>query len=235
MWRACALSAARPLRQKKLLASPRGPHHGAMKLTTMTQVTVDGVMQGNGHASPEELASGFTRDGWALGAFADDTGEMITEAYQRADAFSFGRRTYEMFAETWGTRPEMRQHPIGVALNRVQKYVVSDSLDRPDWGPVDLLSGDPIAAISELKEASLGEMQVHGSATLIRALLVAGLIDEMTLLVVPVVLGQGKRLFPDDGPDAALEVIRSHTDARGVGVHVYRPAGTPEYYPARPD
>ena len=76
---------------------------------------------------------------------------------------------------------------------------------------------------------------MHGSATLVRSLFAAGLIDEMTLLVVPVVLGQGMRLFPDDGPDAALEVVRSHTDAKGVGVHVYRPAGIPEYHPARPN
>lgn len=102
---------------------------------------------GNGHATPEELEGGFTRDGWALGAFADDTGEMITETYQRADAFLFGRRTYEMFAETWGTRPEMRSHPIGVALNQAQKYVASSTLERPSWGPVTLLSGDPIWAI----------------------------------------------------------------------------------------
>jgi dihydrofolate reductase len=205
-----------------------------MKLTTMTQITVDGVMQGNGHATPEELEGGFTRDGWALGVFADDTGEMITETYQRADAFLFGRRTYEMFAETWGTRPEMRSHPIGVALNETQKYVASSTLERPAWGPVTLLSGDPVAAIREVKTSSSGEMQVHGSATLIRALFAAGLIDEMILLVVPVVLGQGMRLFPSDGPDATLEVIRSHTDAKGVGVHVYRPAGIPEYHPARP-
>jgi dihydrofolate reductase len=205
-----------------------------MRLTTMTQITVDGVMQGNGHATPEELEGGFTRDGWALGAFADDTGEMITKTYQRADAFLFGRRTYEMFAETWGTRPEMRSHPIGVALNQAQKYVASSTIERPSWGPVTLLSGDPISAIRKLKKSSSGEIQVHGSAILIRSLFAAGLIDEMTLLVVPVVLGQGLRLFPSDGPDATLEVIRSHTDAKGVGVHVYRPAGIPEYHPARP-
>ncbi|GAA4386430.1 hypothetical protein GCM10023088_57380 [Actinomadura verrucosospora] len=121
----------------------------------MTQITVDGVMQGNGHATPEELASGFNRDGWALGAFADDTGEMITG--------------------TWGTRPEMQAHPIGVALNGAQKYVASNSLERPSWGPVTLLSGDATAAIRELKESSSGEIQVHGSAKLIRSLLAAGL------------------------------------------------------------
>ncbi|MEU9022046.1 dihydrofolate reductase family protein [Actinomadura sp. NPDC048394] len=205
-----------------------------MRLTTMTQITVDGVMQGNGHATPEELESGFTRDGWALGAFADDTGEMITATYQRADAFLFGRRTYEMFAETWGARPGMQAHPIGVALNQSQKYVASNSLQQPSWGPVTLLSGDATAAIKELKESSSGEIQVHGSASLIRSLLAAGLIDELTLLVVPVLLGQGMRLFPDVGPAAALEVISSHTDAKGVGVHVYRPAGEPEFHPARP-
>ena len=231
-WPACGA----PLPPTLMVAgSAGGSHHGHMRLTTMTQITVDGVMQGNGHATPEELESGFTRDGWALGVFADDTVEMITETYQRADAFLFGRRTYEMFADTWGTRPEMRSHPIGVALNGAHKYVVSSALERPAWGPATLLAGDPIPAIRELKRSSAGEIQVHGSATLVRSLFAAGLIDEMTLLVVPVVLGQGMRLFPDHGPDAALEVVRSHTDAKGVGVHVYRPAGIPEYHPARPN
>src|SRR5215210_5147463 len=111
-----------------------------MRLTTMTQVTVDGVMQGNGHATDEERSSGFERGGWAVGAFGDETGTFITETYLRADAFLFGRRTYEMFAETWGTVEQMRTHPIGAALNSAPKYVASTSLTDPQWQPTTVLS-----------------------------------------------------------------------------------------------
>lgn len=204
-----------------------------MKLTTMTQITVDGVMQANGHASAEERAEGFERDGWAMGVFADDTGDFITETYRRADAFLFGRRTYEMFHDTWGTKDEMRAHPIGAALNTTPKYVVSNTLVEPAWPGTTVLSGDVAASIRRLKAGPGGEVQVHGSGALIRWLLANDLVDELTLLTVPVILGQGERLFPADGVDVALEVLEAHTDARGVGVQVYRPAGRPEYRPNR--
>jgi len=208
-----------------------------MKLTTMTQITVDGVMQGNGHATPDELEAGFTRDGWAMGVFADDTGEFITETYQRAEAFLFGRRTYEMFQQTWGTNQQMREHPIGVALNQAPKYVVSNTLSDPSWTNTTLLSGlsgDITEAILKLKASPGGELQVHGSGALIRRLLASDLVDEFTLLTVPVILGQGTRLFPEAGLDVALDLISSRSDAKGVTVQVYRPAGRPEYHPARP-
>lgn len=205
-----------------------------MKLTTMTQITVDGVMQGNGHATPDELAAGFTRDGWALGVFADDSSKFITDTYQRAEAFLFGRRTYEMFQQTWGTNQQMREHPIGVALNTAPKFVVSNTISDPSWTNTTLLSGDVAAAIMKLKARPGGELQVHGSGVLIRWLLANDLIDELTLLTVPVILGQGTRLFPQTGLDVRLDVISTHSDARGVTVQVYRPAGRPEYHPARP-
>lgn len=206
-----------------------------MKLTTMTQVTVDGVMQGNGHATADELASGFTRDGWAMGVFADDTGDSITAAYQRAGAFLFGRRTYEMFQQTWGTNPQMREHPIGVALNSASKFVASHTIREPTWGDTTLLSGDITAAIRDLKSSPGGELQVHGSGTLIRWLLANELVDELILLTVPVIVGQGTRLFPENGPDIALDLdlIESHIDAKGVIVQVYRPTGRPKYRPNR--
>jgi len=205
-----------------------------MKLSTMTQMTVDGVMQGNGHADPEELAGGFVRDGWAMGVFADDTGDFITETYQRADAFLFGRRTYEMFQRTWGTNEQMRAHPIGVALNEAPKYVASNTIREPTWNNTTLLSGDITEAVRDLKGAPGAEIQVHGSGALIRWLLSRDLIDELTLLTVPVILGQGTRLLPDAGIDVALELVEARIDAKGVIVQVYRPAGRPEYRPNRP-
>jgi dihydrofolate reductase len=200
-----------------------------MKLTTMTQVTVDGVVQGNGGASDEDRRNGFERGGWARGAGDDQTRALITQTYQRADAFLFGRRTYELFADSWGTLEEMHAHPIGVALNETPKYVASTTLTEPRWADTTVLSGDLAAAIGKLKAKPGGELQVHGSGTLIRWLLESDLIDEMTLLIVPVVLGQGTRLFPDAGPDRALDLVESRVDSKGVTIQVYRPAGRPQY------
>ena len=200
-----------------------------MKLTVMTQVTVDGVVQGNGGASDEDRRNGFERGGWAKGAGDDETRTLITRTYQRAGAFLFGRRTYELFAGSWGAIEEMRAHPIGVALNEMPKYVASATLTEPRWANTTVLSGDLAAAIGELKARPTGELQVHGSGTLVRWLLENDLVDEMTLLIVPVVLGQGTRLFPDTGPDLALDLVESRTDSKGVTVQVYRPAGRPQY------
>jgi dihydrofolate reductase len=200
-----------------------------MKLTTMTRVSVDGVMQGNGGASDEDRRSGFERGGWAMGAGDSETLAFINETYQRADAFLFGRRTYELFAGSWGAIEEMRAHPVGVALNETPKYVASTTLTEPRWANTTVLSGDLAAAIGRLKAKPGGELQVHGSGTLIRWLLDNDLVDEITLLIVPVVLGQGTRLFPGTGPDMALDLVESRADSKGVTIQVYRPAGRPQY------
>jgi dihydrofolate reductase len=198
-----------------------------MQLTTMTQVTVDGVVQGNGGSSDEDRRNGFDRGGWAMGAGDDETLTAITEAYQRADAFLFGRRTYELFAGSWGAIAAMRAQPIGVALNQRPKYLASTSVTEPRWADTTVLSGDLGSAIGELKAKPGGELQVHGSGALVRWLLERDLVDEMTLLVVPVVLGQGTRLFPDRGREIALDLVDSRTDSKGVTTQVYRPAGRP--------
>jgi dihydrofolate reductase len=199
-----------------------------MRLTTMTQVTVDGVMQGNGGASDEDRWNGFERGGWAMGAGDNQTMTLINQTYQRADAFLFGRRTYEIFAGSWGAIEEMRAHPIGVALNETPKYVASTTLTDPKWSDTTVLSGDLAAAIGELKAMPAGELQVHGSGALIRWLLENDLVDEMNLLIVPVVLGQGTRLFPATGPDLALDLVDSRADSKGVTIQVYRLAGRPQ-------
>ena len=207
-----------------------------MKLTTMTQVTIDGVMQGNGGATDEDRKNGFERGGWALGAGDDDTMRVITETYRRADAFLFGRRTYELFAGYWGAgeraraaAEDPRKHPITDALNTKPKYLVSTTLTEPRWANTTVLSGDLAAAIGELKAKPAGELQVHGSGALIRWLLENDLVDEINLLIVPVVLGQGTRLFPDAGPDIALDLVDSRADSKGVTIQVYRPGGRPQY------
>ena len=200
-----------------------------MKLTTMTQITLDGVVQGNGAASEEDRRGGLERGGWALGAGDDQTRTLINETYQRADAFLFGRRTYELFLGSWGTTDEHRAHPVGVALDKTPKYVASTTLTEPSWANTTVLSGDLAAAIGELKAKPGGELQVHGSGTLVRWLLAHGLVDEITLLTIPVILGQGTRLFPDTGPDLALDLVETRTDSKGVAIQVFRPAGRPHY------
>jgi len=197
----------------------------------MTQVTVDGVVQGNGGASDEDRRNGFERGGWAMGVFDDETLKSINQTYQSADAFLFGRRTYELFAPYWGAM-DPGSHPLADALNTKPKYVATTTLTEGRWADTTVLSGDVAAAIGELKAKPGGELQVHGSGGLIRWLLENDLVDEMILLIVPVVLGQGKRLFPDAGPDIALDLVESRADSKGVTIQVYRPAGRPQYRPA---
>ena len=199
-----------------------------MKLTTMTQISVDGVIQNNG-APTRDHPNGFERGGWALGKGDDDTRAFITQTYQNAGAFLFGRRTYDLFAGSWGTDESMRAHPIGVALNETQKYVASTTLSAPQWANTTVLDGDLTAAIEELKSAPGGELQVHGSGALIRWLLANELVDEMTMIVIPVIVGLGARLFPESGPDLALELLGSRVDSKGVAIQRYRPAGRPQY------
>ncbi len=198
-----------------------------MKLTTTTQVSVDGVVQGNG-ARDENRSGGFERGGWARPLFDNEAMSFVDEVYQRAEAFLFGRRTYELFAGYWGVREDL-ENPIVGALNRQPKFVASTTLTDPQWGDTTVLSGDLAADISELKARPGGELQVHGSGTLTRWLLDNELVDEMNLLIVPVVVGQGIRLFPDTGPDIALDLVDSRAFPKGITLQVYRPAGRPEY------
>jgi dihydrofolate reductase len=195
-----------------------------MKLTTTTQVSVDGVMQGPG--GPEEDERGvFERGGWAH--FDDEAGAVMDEIYQRADAFLFGRRTYESFAGSWGTWPDPGNSPIWTALNTRPKYVVSTTPFDPTWAPATVLSGDLAADIRELKATVGRELHVPGSGVLVRWLLENDLVDEMTLFTFPVVVGKGTRLFSDAGPEMALDLVGSRATPSGVTILVYRPAGRP--------
>jgi dihydrofolate reductase len=197
-----------------------------MKLTTTTQVSVDGVMQGPG-GSDEDRRGGFERGGWAMGHFDKEVMTFVNEVYQRADAFLFGRRTFELFAGYWGVRADI--NPIAAALNTRPKYVASTTFTDPQWAHTTVLSGDVAAAVGELRAKPGGELQVHGSGVLIRWLLENDLVEEMNLLIVPVVVGQGTRLFSDNGPDIALDLVDSRAFPKGTTLQVYRPSGRPQY------
>jgi dihydrofolate reductase len=203
-----------------------------MKLATTTQVSVDGVMQGPGGPDEDERDV-FERGGWAH--FDNEAGTVMDEIFQRADAFLFGRRTYEIFAGSWGTWADPGDSPIWTALHTLPKYVASTTPFEPRWTNTTVLSGDVAAAIRELKAKPGRELQVQGSGALVRWLLDNDLVDEMTLFTFPVVVGQGTRLFPDAGPDAALELVGSRSTPSGVIVQLYRLDGRPRYATATAD
>lgn len=208
-----------------------------MKLTTVTTISVDGVRQGLG-AADEDRRGGFERGGWALPLFDEEVERFLGQVYRRADAFLFGRRTYEIFAASWGTGSwgaGQGDNPISVALNTRPKYVASATLGEPRWADTTVLPGDVVAAVRRLKAGPAGECQVHGSGRLVRRLFDYRLVDEIVLLIYPVVVGQGTRLFPGAGPDAALDLIDARTTPRGVTIQVYRPTGRPRYGTAAPD
>jgi dihydrofolate reductase len=121
-----------------------------------------------------------------------------------------------------------RGHDVG-ALNTKPKYVASTTLTEPAWADTTVVSGDLAAAIKELKGNPGGELQVHGSGTLTRWPLENGLVDVMNLLICPVVVGQGTRLFPENGPDLALDLDESRAFPQGITIQVYQPAGRPQY------
>ncbi|GIF75883.1 dihydrofolate reductase family protein [Asanoa siamensis] len=205
-----------------------------MKLTTTTMVTLDGVMQGLGGAD-EDRRGGFERGGWITPMFDQEGGAFLNAVYRRADAFLFGRRTYEIFAGSWGTWADPGDNPVWTALNTKPKYVASTTLTDPKWTDTTVLSGDLAAAVRELKAGDSGELQVHGSGDLVRWLLANDLVDEMILLICPVVLGQGTRLFADAGPDVALELVDTRSTPSGVMMQTYRTTGRPRYETATLD
>ncbi|HEV2345042.1 MAG TPA: dihydrofolate reductase family protein [Actinocrinis sp.] len=199
-----------------------------MKLTTVTMITVDGVMQGLG-GPQEDRSDVFWRGGWQGPVWDEEAGAFLNQIYGRAEAFLFGRRTYEPFADYWGAMPDPDGNPIAGPLNRRPKYVASNTLTEGRWADTTVLSGDVAAAMRELKARPGGELQVHGSGALVRWLLENSLVDEIILFTCPVVLGQGTRLFPDDGPDVALELLESRSTPHGITIQVYRTNGHPRY------
>jgi uncharacterized protein YndB with AHSA1/START domain/dihydrofolate reductase len=208
--------------------TPDSAKGAIMKLTTVTNVSVDGVMQGLG-GQDEDRRGGFERGGWALPLFDGEAATFLGQIYQRADAFLFGRQTYEIFAGSWGTWDDPGDSPIWTALNTKPKYVASTTLTDPQWADTTVLSGDTAEAIGELKARPAGELQVHGSGNLARWLFDNELVDEIILLTYPLIVGQGARLFPDTGPDTALDLVDSRATPGGVTIQVYRPTGPPKY------
>lgn len=199
-----------------------------MKLTTITNVSLDGVTEGHRHIEGESNSNGFDRIGWAPPLLDEEAGKFIGDAFQRADAFLLGRRTYAIFAGSWGAGMDP-ENPIGIAMNAKPKYVVSSTLTDPRWAGTTIISGDIEAAVDELRAKPGGEIQVWGSGTLVRWLFDHRLVDEIVLLTYPVVVGQGTRLFPASGADFGLELTDLRSTPRGLTLQTYRVDGRPHY------
>ena len=193
-----------------------------MKLIATMFLSLDGVYQGQGGAD-EDRRNGFDRGGWVALHPDEDIWPYIQSVYARADAFLLGRRTYDIWAGYWPFHDA--GDPVSHGLNVLPKYVASTTLTEPSWALTHVISGDVEAAVRELKAAPGRELQVHGSGELLRWLLERDLVDELNLLIYPVVVGDGLRLFPQRGPTHDLEPVSSRTTPSGVLLQTYRPAG----------
>jgi dihydrofolate reductase len=198
-----------------------------MRLTQTMFVTLDGVVQAPG-GPDEDPSGGFEHGGWVVPYMDEEMVQAMVGWFAEADAFLLGRRTYEIFAASWPkvTDPD---DPIASRLNGLPKYVASRTLKDTLWEGSELLKGDIVSEVAELKRRPGRELQVHGSGGLAQTLMQHDLIDEYRLLTYPVVLGTGKRLFADGAKPAALNVIDHKSTGTGVSIDAYIPAGEPTY------
>jgi dihydrofolate reductase len=200
-----------------------------MKLTVTTFLTLDGVMQGPGGAE-EDPSNGFDQGGWMVPFIDQDFGEIVDAWFARAEEFLLGRTTYELMYPYWSqiilTDPD-EAGATGQQLNTLPKHIASRTLRSPQWANSSVIDGDVVEAVKALKDQPGGELQVHGSAGLVQTLNRHNLVDEYRLLVVPVVLGTGKRLFGDGTVPTGFETVQNRTTSTGVVVLTLRPTGTP--------
>ena len=196
-----------------------------MRIVVNEFMSLDGVVQAPGGAE-EDTDGGFAHGGWSTPYFDPQVmGASIGEGMNTADALLFGRRTWQGMAAAW---PERAGDPYADQMNAIKKYVASRTLTPDDltWNNTTLLSPDhAVADVVALREQQGRDVVMWGSASLVRALLAEGLVDELNLMIEPILLGGGKRIFPDDGMPRPLVLVNSVTASTGVQVCTYRPAG----------
>src|SRR5688500_3218448 len=195
------------------------------KLVVTTFVTMDGVMQAPGGAG-EDPSGGFAYEGWLVPHFDDAIGAQMDEWFTGAQDFLLGRTTYEVFYASWPKM--MSDDQVSQKLNFNKKYVASRTLSDVEWETAELLQGDVGDAVRKLKSEDGGELQVHGSAGLIQTLLAEDLVDELRLIVFPVVLGSGKRLFGDGAIPRAWKLTSSKATSTGALIASYERVGEVE-------
>ena len=195
-----------------------------MRVLVSEFISLDGIVQAPGGPN-EDTSGGFRHGGWSMKYFDPEVmGPVIDEFAGRSDALLQGRRTYQVSATAW---PE-RSGNFADWINGAQKYVVSDTLTEDDvaaWTPTTIIRGAGLLSeVSRLRGQPGGDIYVYGSLSVVRALLIAGLVDELVLMIEPITLGGGKTLFPDDGEAREFELTSAKTTRTGVQVCRYQPA-----------
>jgi dihydrofolate reductase len=192
------------------------------KVVVVENLSLDGVMQAPGRPD-EDLRGGFEHGGWAMPYNDSVKGRAMAGGMAQAGPMLFGRQTYEDFFRVW---PNRKDNPFTEVLDNAQKYVASTTLTEPlPWKNSTLLKGDATDAVARLKEQHDKDIVVLGSGTLVQSLVQRHLVDEYVLLIHPVVLGSGRRLFVDGGTFAALQLVDAQTTTTGVVIATYRPGG----------
>jgi dihydrofolate reductase len=192
------------------------------KLIVSEFLTLDGVMQAPG-SPDEDRSGGFDQGGWQLNYFDDTLGKAIMDVLAVTGGLLLGRRTYEIFAAHWPKQPP--EDPLAGTFNEMPKYVASTTLKEPlPWQNSTLIKGDVPDGVSKLKKEAGKDIQVIGSGTLVDTLAGHDLVDEYRLMIHPIVMGKGKRLFRGDGPPKKLRLVDSKTTTTGVLILTYAPA-----------
>ena len=195
-----------------------------MRVVVSEFMSLDGVVQAPGGAE-EDTSGGFRHGGWSMQFFDPDVmGAVIGEFAERNQVLLQGRRTYQVSATAW---PERSGDPFADWINQAQKYVVSDTFTDDDltWTPTTIIRGaELVSSVASLRDKPGGDIYVYGSVSVVRALLAAGLVDELVLMIEPITLGGGKTLFPTDGQARRFQLTSAQTTATGVLVCRYRPA-----------
>ena len=193
-----------------------------MNLIVSEFLSLDGVMQAPGD-SDEDRSAGFEHGGWQMPYLDEAAGNAISDGMATAGGFLLGRRTYEIFAAFWPSQPD--DDPIAATLNNLPKYVASTTLNEPlEWRNATLLEGDVAEAVATLKRQPGKDLHVIGSGELAQTLMRHDLVDEYRLMLHPLVLGSGRRLFRDGNPRTALRLVDTTTSSTGVLILTYRPA-----------
>jgi dihydrofolate reductase len=201
------------------------------KIIVNLNLTLDGVMQAPGRPD-EDPRGGFQYGGWALPYFDPVMGRVAAEGIAQAPDLLFGRRTYQDFYAVW---PHRTGNPFTEVLNNAQKYVASTTLEEPlPWSHSTLLKGDAATTVARLKEQSGKDLLILGSGELVRSLMRHNLIDEYSLSIHPLVLGTGRRLFPEGSPFTALQLVDAKTTTTGVIIATYRLAESAAGVPHEP-
>ena len=194
-----------------------------MRVVVYEFMSLDGVVQAPGGAE-DDTSGGFAHGGWSMPYFDPEVmGSAIGEGMNTVEALLYGRRTWQVMAAAW---PERAGDPFADQMNALKKYVASRTLKQDDltWNTTLLSPDNAIADIAALRDKDGGDLSIWGSASLVRTLLADGLIDELNLMIEPILLGGGKRIFPDDGTARPMQLVKSITAGTGVQVCTYHPA-----------